>query len=79
MRKITSKLTDKNIKIKWPNDLLLNNEKICGILQEVINFKEKNFLIVGIGLNIISFQKIKAFHQHLQKIYLEEKLIILKP
>ena len=33
------------------NDLLLNNEKICGILQEVINFKEKNFLIVGIGLN----------------------------
>ena len=61
MRKITSKLTDKNIKIKWPNDLLLNNEKICGILQEVINFKEKNFLIVGIGLNTNIVPKNKSF------------------
>ena len=61
MKKIISKLTDKNIKIKWPNDLLFNKKKICGILQEVINFKEKNFLIVGIGLNTNITPKNKSF------------------
>ena len=39
-----------NLKIKWPNDLLLNNKKVAGILIE----KEKNFGIIGIGINIIS-------------------------
>ena len=46
-----SKFISKNIKIKWPNDLLYNKEKICGILQEVISFERKNFLIIGVGLN----------------------------
>ena len=27
--------------------------KICGILQEVISFKNKEFLIIGIGINTI--------------------------
>ena len=31
--------------------MLFNNKKICGILQEVVSYKEKNFLIVGIGIN----------------------------
>ena len=48
---IISKEISKKIKIKWPNDLLINKMKICGILQEVINYKEKKFLIVGIGIN----------------------------
>ena len=28
--------------------------KICGILQEVITFKKRKFLIIGIGVNIVS-------------------------
>ena len=51
LRKLVSKFTSKNIKIKWPNDLLHNKEKICGILQEVINYNQKDYLIIGIGLN----------------------------
>ncbi len=51
LRKIISKIISKSIKIKWPNDLMYNNQKICGILQEVIIFNKKNYLIVGIGLN----------------------------
>ena len=78
MRKITSKLTDKNIKIKWPNDLLLNNEKICGILQEVINFKEKNFLIVGIGLNTNIVPKNKSFSSTSIKNILGRKINNIK-
>ena len=40
-------------KIKWPNDILVNDKKICGILIE--NFfsgKDINFCIIGIGINI---------------------------
>ncbi len=37
--------------IKWPNDVLLNGKKICGILTET-SFGKKTACIVGIGLNI---------------------------
>ena len=36
---------------KKPNDLLIENKKICGILQEVIEFKNDKFLITGVGIN----------------------------
>jgi len=44
----------KNINLKFPNDIFLNGKKICGLLQEVITFLNKKFLIIGVGLNIIS-------------------------
>jgi len=40
-------------KIKWPNDLMLNNKKICGILTEMNSDREHvNYVIVGMGLNV---------------------------
>ena len=44
----------KNINLKFPNDIFVNRKKICGLLQELITLDNKNFLIIGIGLNIIS-------------------------
>jgi len=39
--------------IKWPNDLLINNKKICGILTEFDAETDKiNYAIVGIGINV---------------------------
>ena len=38
-----------NTKIKWPNDLYLDNKKLSGILTEA---KIDNNIIVGIGLNL---------------------------
>ena len=51
MKSILIKKFSKKIKIKWPNDLLFEKKKICGILQETVINAEKKFLIVGIGIN----------------------------
>ena len=47
------------IKIKWPNDLLIKNRKVCGILQELIQFEKKFFLIIGVGINTVYSPKEK--------------------
>jgi BirA family biotin operon repressor/biotin-[acetyl-CoA-carboxylase] ligase len=52
-----------NITFKWPNDVFVNQKKICGILQELITVNSRKFLIIGIGLNIISNPKIKTKYQ----------------
>lgn len=39
--------------IKWPNDIVLNKKKICGILTELsLKNTEIDFLIIGIGINV---------------------------
>ena len=53
VKKLLSKFTRKKILFKKPNDLLIDKKKISGILQEIINVKDKKFLITGIGINII--------------------------
>ena len=40
--------------IKWPNDLLMGDRKICGILTEISGeLNQMESLIVGIGLNVL--------------------------
>ena len=51
LRSILAKKFSNKIKIKWPNDLLFQEKKICGILQETVIKGEKKYLIVGIGIN----------------------------
>lgn len=39
--------------IKWPNDIVLNQKKVCGILTELsLKGTEIDFIIVGIGINV---------------------------
>ncbi len=61
IRNLISKKTSKKIRIKWPNDLLFNKKKFCGILQETIEFNKYNYLIVGIGLNTNVIPQNKSF------------------
>ena len=61
VKKLISRYYKKNIIIKYPNDLLIDKKKICGILQEIIINKNTKYLIVGIGLNIIKSPKIKNY------------------
>ena len=41
------------IQIKWPNDVLMDEKKLSGILIE----KEGDFAIIGVGVNINSHPK----------------------
>lgn len=39
-------------KIKWPNDILVNGKKVCGILTEMAAELELvEYLVIGVGLN----------------------------
>ncbi|MFH1798381.1 MAG: biotin--[acetyl-CoA-carboxylase] ligase [Candidatus Omnitrophota bacterium] len=39
--------------IKWPNDILIEGKKVCGILTEIKAESDKiDFLILGIGINV---------------------------
>lgn len=40
-------------KIKWPNDLIVNGRKICGILTELsAQMDEVNYVVIGAGINV---------------------------
>lgn len=38
--------------IKYPNDIIVNNQKIAGVLNEVIAVDRERYCILGVGLNI---------------------------
>jgi len=39
--------------IKWPNDILIQGKKVCGILTEMSSEPDSvNYIIVGIGINV---------------------------
>lgn len=45
--------TGLSVGIKWPNDLVLNKKKICGILTEMSSELEQiHYVVIGMGLNV---------------------------
>lgn len=49
--------SSKNISYKWPNDILIDNKKVAGILLESSMVKDNvsaEWVLVGIGINTIS-------------------------
>ncbi|AGW85991.1 Biotin/Acetyl-CoA-Carboxylase Ligase [Blattabacterium sp. (Nauphoeta cinerea)] len=71
--------------IKWPNDIIINNQKVCGILIESCIFSQKiHTIIIGVGLNVNQkkFQKEwnasslkEIFHLNFDLDYLFYKII----
>jgi len=61
VKKLLSNFYKDKITIKKPNDLLINNMKISGILQETLSKSGKTFLIVGIGVNLIKSPSINRY------------------
>jgi len=53
MRRAILRQCEADVKIKWPNDLLLNGRKICGILAEIRADGEwVQHAVLGIGTNV---------------------------
>ena len=83
VKDLISKYYKKKIVFKKPNDLLVNQKKICGILQETLTKLENKYLIVGIGINIKKNPNIKNYptenlsnliNKNLQKRIIENNL-----
>ena len=53
LRDFLAKLTNFDVEIKWPNDLIIKGRKISGMLLEKRRIKEVDYFIVGIGINML--------------------------
>ena len=68
------------INIKWPNDILVNESKISGIMTEIVEHNNKKYLIIGTGINIKTSPKLDNYktcclHDYISKIKHEEFLL----
>lgn len=47
-----------SLTIKWPNDILVDDKKICGILVEAVSIGSDVSIVTGIGLNVNSAERV---------------------
>ena len=78
VRDCLQKFTKFKIIIKKPNDILINKQKICGILQEIVFKKKKKFLIVGIGINLNKSPKIGNYPTNFINFYTKKSVTRLQ-
>ena len=63
--------------IKWPNDLVLNKKKICGILTELtLEGTDVDNVIIGIGINVSNQEFPEEIKETASSIFLETGLEI---
>lgn len=43
-------------KMKWPNDILINDKKVAGLLSERIDTKDGPGVVIGVGINVYATQ-----------------------
>jgi biotin-[acetyl-CoA-carboxylase] ligase BirA-like protein len=53
MRALRACVGQRPFRLKWPNDLLLEGEKLGGILLECVNAASAPVAIIGLGVNIV--------------------------
>lgn len=53
VRDVVARFVPSSVGIKWPNDVLVNGRKLCGILVESqLQLAKVSALVVGVGLNV---------------------------
>ena len=78
LKNIISNKVKENIKVKLPNDILINKKKVCGILQEIIYQNDHKYLIVGIGINIVNCPNILNYPTTYLNNYSKKKINKIK-
>lgn len=62
-----AKVTRLSVKIKWPNDILVQGKKVCGILTEIRGEHDQiHYVIMGIGMNVNT--EAKDFPEELKNV-----------
>ena len=54
-------IKDIRLKLKWPNDILFENRKICGILVEGKSIGKNTKVVIGIGINLRGDENFEDF------------------
>lgn len=63
-----------NVKIKWPNDIVLNKKKVCGILTEMsAEIDYVNHVVIGVGMNVNEKEMAPEYSQTGTSLYIEGK------
>ena len=53
IRRAIEKITGLSCEIKWPNDIIADGKKICGILTEMSAETDRiNYIVIGCGINV---------------------------
>lgn len=70
--KAITAVTGEKAEIKWPNDIVINGKKICGILTEMsAQFDYINHIVIGIGINVHNEEFPEELKEMASSIYLE--------
>lgn len=68
------KCTGRAAGIKWPNDIVMNGKKVCGILTEMSTQMDYvNHVVVGIGINVYNEAFPEELSQMATSLYLETR------
>lgn len=60
------------VSIKWPNDVVISQKKICGILTEMsANVDKINFVVIGVGINVNTEEFTEEVADKATSLYLE--------
>ncbi len=60
-----------DVQIKWPNDIVVNGKKVCGILTEMsTEIDYINYVVIGVGINA----NMESFPEELQEVATSLKL-----
>jgi len=69
-------LADIDVHIKWPNDILIGNRKVAGVLTEIASdLDEVSHVVTGLGMNV----NVRAFPPELQDVATSLYLEIGRP
>lgn len=65
-------MVDLPVQIKWPNDIVINGKKVCGILTEMsAQMDYVNYIVIGIGINVGNEEFPEEIKDMATSIYLE--------